>query len=174
MPGCALTQGYAQDCRDGIGGVPNVWFIERANVTSVTEAAGVISTITKATAKRFWKYELTKFTASYKETVTSNVQNGTIFYAQELSIALNKMQANTRNELLLLGKNNLIAVVQDSNGKYWYAGRENGLDLTGGESATGVAAGDRNGYTLTFTAQERELAPEVDDSIIASLETPGI
>jgi hypothetical protein len=70
---------------------------------------------------------------------------------------------------LLLAKNNLLAVVQDGNDKYWLLGKVNGADLTGGHGATGAAFGDRNGYTLTFTGNEPALAPEVSSSIIAGL-----
>jgi hypothetical protein len=69
------------------------------------------------------------------------------------------LQVNTRNEILLLAKNNLVALVKDNNDKIWVLGFANGLDITGGGSATGTAFGDRNGYTLTFTGNEKELAP---------------
>lgn len=166
---CALTQGYTLDCKDSLGGIKAVWFISSANVSSITEASGIVTTITKASGKVFYKYELVKNTGSLTETITASVENGTVYYAQELSIVLNKLQANTRNEILLLAKNNLVAVVQDANDKYWYLGRVQGLDITGGTSATGTAQGDRSGYTLTFTGGEKELAPEVTSSIIAGL-----
>ncbi len=168
MP-CALTQGYTLDCKDSLGGIKAVWLINHANVTAVTEASGIVSAITKAANKVFYKYELVKNTGALTETITASVENGTVFYAQELSIVLNKLQANTRNEILLLAKNTLMAVVQDANDKYWLLGRYSGLDVTGGTSATGTAQGDRNGYSLTFTGGEKELAPEVNSGIIAGL-----
>ena len=166
---CALTQGYTLDCKDSLGGIKALWLIAHANVSSVTEASGIVSAITKASGKVFYKYELVKNTGALTETITASVENGTVFYAQELSIVLNKLQANTRNEILLLAKNTLMAVVQDANDKYWLLGRYTGLDVTGGTAATGTAQGDRNGYTLTFTGGEKELAPEVSSSIIAGL-----
>ena len=170
MP-CALTQNYVLDCREGLGGIKNVWLIAHANVTTVTEASGIVSTITKSAGKIFYKYELVKNTGSLTETITSSIENGTVFYAPELSIVLNKLQANTRNEILLLAKNTLMAVVQDANDKYWLLGRQNGIDVTGGTAATGTAQGDRNGYTLTFTGGEKELAPEVASAVISTLGT---
>lgn len=166
---CALTQGYTLDCKDSVGGIKAVWFIASDDVSAITEASGIVSAITKSGGKVFYKYELVKNTGSLTETVTASVENGTVFYAQELSIVLNKMQANTRNEILLLAKNNLLAVVQDSNNKYWLLGKENGIDITGGTAATGTAQGDRNGYTLTFSGGEPALAPEVSSGIIAGL-----
>lgn len=166
---CALTQGYTLDCKDSIGGIKAVWFIAWDDVASVTEASGIVSAITKDAGKVFYKYDLVKNTGSLTETITASVENGTVFYAQELSIVLNKLQANTRNEILLLAKNNLMAVVQDANTKYWLLGKINGIDITGGTAATGTAQGDRSGYTLTFTGGEPALAPEVSSGIIAGL-----
>lgn len=170
MP-CALTQGYTLDCKDSLGGIKAVWMIESGNVTAVTEASGIVSAITKSSGKVFRKYELVKATGSLTETITASVENGTVFYAQELSIVLNKLQANTRNEILLLSQNTLLVVVQDANDKYWLLGRTQGCDVTGGTAATGTAQGDRNGYTLTITGAEKQLAPEVNSGIIAGLTT---
>jgi hypothetical protein len=168
MP-CALTQGYALDCRDSLGGITEVYFIEKGNVSSTTEASGVITAITKGSGKVFRKYELVPGTSSLTENINANVQNGTVFYAQELSIILNKLQANTRNEILLLAQNTLVAVVGDNNGKYWYLGKVSGINMSGGNGATGTAQGDRSGYTLTFSASEKAMAPEVQSSVIAGL-----
>ena len=145
--------------------------IESGNVTAITEASGIVSAITKSAGKVFRKYELVKNTGALTETITASVENGTVFYAQELSIVLNKLQANTRNEILLLAQNTLMVVVQDANDKYWLLGRTQGCDVTGGTAATGTAQGDRSGYTLTITGSEKQLSPEVNSGIIAGLTT---
>ena len=172
MP-CALTQGYSLDCRDSLGGITEVYFIEKGNVSAITVASGSVSAITKVAGKRFYKYELVPGTASLTENINANVQNGTVFYAQELSIVLNKLQTATRNEILLLAKNTLVGVVKDNNGQTFLLGYLYGLNVTGGNGATGTAQGDRSGYTLTFSAQEKELAPAVDSGVFNALTTPG-
>ena len=168
---CALTSGYTLDCRDSMGGVVEIYFIEAGNVTSTTEVSGNITVVTKASGKVFRKYEQDQDTAFFVENINSNVQNGTISYQQELTIVLNKMATATRNELLLLNKNRLVAVVKDNNGAYWLLGRTRSLYATGGNSGSGTASGDRNGYTFTYTAMETELAPSVSSGIIAGLLT---
>jgi hypothetical protein len=172
MP-CALTQNYSLDCKDSLGGITEVYFIAAADVTSTTEASGVITALVKASGKRFYKYELVKGTSQLVENVNANVQNGTIFYAPELTIVLNKLQANTRNEILLLAQNRLVAVAKDNNGAFWYLGKTRALDLTAGSAGTGTADGDRSGYTLTFTGAEPALAPAVNSTVAAALMTPG-
>lgn len=166
---CALTQGYVLDCKDSLGGITEVLFMSKQDLTTYTEASGVITAITKAAGKVFYKYELVKETSSFVENINASVENGSIFYQQELTVILNKMQVNTRNEILLLAKNLLVAIAKDNNGKYWGLGFTKGLDITAGNSGTGTANGDRSGYTLTFTGKEAALAPEVSSSIITGL-----
>jgi hypothetical protein len=166
---CALTQGYTFDCKDNIGGLKSVWFIGWNDVASVTVASGLVSAITKASGKVFYKYQLVRNTASFTENIAGSIENGTVVYNQELVIVINKMQVSVRNEILLLAKNNMMAVVEDQNGRYWLAGRFNGLDLLTGVIGTGTAQTDRNGYSLTFSGGEREAAPEVASAVIATL-----
>lgn len=160
MP-CALTQSYTLDCRDSIGGLTAVYFAPLEDLNVVTQANGVVTALTMDTGKKFYKYELVKESSNFAEAVNTNVQNGTVFYAQTLEIILNKLQVNTRNEVLLLAKNRLAVIATDNNGDNWFLGIANGLDLTGGGSNSGTAFGDRSGYTLTFTGNEKELAPKV-------------
>ena len=167
MP-CALTQGFILDCKESVGGIKSVRFVEFDNVASIAYAAGV-ATLTMVASKKFWKYAQVRETSSFTETITANVQNGTIFYSQELSVILNKLAAATRNEILLLAKNRLMAIVEDMNGSYWLLGAKNGLDITGGNSATGTASGDRNGYTLTFTAMEADPMWSVSSAAINAI-----
>jgi hypothetical protein len=172
MP-CALTQGYTLDCRDSLGGITEVYFIASSDITSTTEASGVITALVKTAGKRFYKYELTKGTSMFTENVASSVQNGTLYYTPELTIILNKLQANTRNEILLLAQNRLVAVAKDNNGKFFMLGKTRSLDLTAGSASSGTAEGDRSGYTLTFAGAEPALAPEVNSAVAAALTTAG-
>lgn len=165
---CALTQGFVLDCKESVGGIKSVRFVEFDNVASIAYAAGV-ATLTMVASKKFWEYAQVRETSSFTETITANVQNGTIFYSQELSVILNKLAAATRNEILLLAKNRLMAIVEDMNGNYWLLGAKNGLDITGGNSATGTASGDRNGYTLTFQAMEADPMWSISGAVINSI-----
>ena len=167
MP-CALTQGFILDCKESVGGIKSVRFVEFDNVASIAYAAGV-ATLTMVASKKFWKYAQVRETSSFTETITANVQNGTIFYQQEVTVIINKLAAATRNEILLLAKNRLMAIVEDMNGAFWLLGAKNGLDITGGNSATGTASGDRNGYTLTFQAMEADPIWSVSSAAINAI-----
>jgi hypothetical protein len=167
---CALTAGYTLGCRDSVGGIKEVRFIEFANVTGIAITSGfVVSGITTSGSTKFWKYDLTKQTSQFTETITPSMENGTIFYQQDLQIVLNKMTAALRNELRLLGRNRLIAIVTDRNGNNWLLGSGNGLDLSAGTGQSGTAFGDRNGFDVTFTGMEEQPMYTVQANIIAAL-----
>ena len=75
------------------------------------------------------------------------------------------MTAAKRNEILLVARNrNLKVIFEDNNGKYWLMGLTRGAVVSAGTSVTGTAVGDLNGYTLTLTAQEPEMAYEVQST----------
>lgn len=170
---CALTADYNFSCDVGAGGVIEAYFIEKNNVTSFTESSGTLTAITKATGKVFRKYQLVVETASFDENLQGNVQNGTLFADQKGVIIINKQSVAVRNELMLLGRNTLIAVFKDQNLSYRLFGRENGLRVESGAATTGTSLADRNGYTINFSGKEPELAPFVLDAVIATLQTPG-
>lgn len=161
------------DCRDSAGGLKEVYFVEFDNVTAVTSASGMVTGITLATGKQFRKYQVPRETTFWTQALNSNVQNGTIFYQQELTVVVNKMQANTRNELQVLAMLRVMVIVRDMNDKYWLLGQEMAMNATAGEDGSGTATGDRNGFSRTFTAMERNMAQEVQSSIIAALLSPA-
>lgn len=171
MADCALTQDYSFGCDVGAGGNKTFWFIELENVDVITESSGVVTAITKVSGKIFRKYQLVLETSNTDEAITGNKQNGTLFYGQTAVLVINKQQVAVRNEILLLAKNRLVLVAEDNNGTYRLYGRENGLQLLTGSVTSGTAWADRNGYTLNFTGNERELAPFVDSSVISTLQT---
>jgi hypothetical protein len=173
MP-CNLTQGFTlSGCKDGIGGLLEVYFIEKGNVSTYVKASGTVTALTKLTGKRFYKYELQRNTAEFKETIEGNPDNGTVTFKQELSIVLNRLDVSTRNEILLLAQNNLWVVIKNRNGGFQLMGEQLGSDLTKGESGPGKSGTDRSGHTLTFTAEEPELAAFVNSTVAAALTTPG-
>ncbi len=168
----ALTTGYSLNCRDSAGGIKSVYFIEFDNVSGVTESSGTATAIAKANGGRFYKYNLQRNTSSWNEAYNASPDNGTFFHTQTLNLILNKMQAAMSQEIKLLAQNRLLAVVEDRNSKYWLLGRENGLELSGGQGGSGTQFGDRNGYEINFETQNIAPALEVSSGIISALTTP--
>jgi hypothetical protein len=170
---CALTAGYTIDCRDGVGGIDAVYFAEFANMT-VVDASGTVTGITKATGKRFWKFEVpTKSSATATSNPTGSTENGTLFFEQTVDFPVNKRDATTRNIITTLAKNKVIVITKDKDGTYRMYGKGYGMYLGASTGTTGAAAGDANGYVLKFEATELEDFFVVSSAVGLALETPG-
>lgn len=171
---CALTQGYNLDCRDSFGGLKEVYIGEWDSLTFEEDGTpGLIESITKATGKRFYKYNLIAHTGEGDEVVTSSRENGTNPNKQTVKFPINKMTVAVRNELLLLMQNRLAIIIVENNGQALLYGKDFGMMTTTISAKTGKELKDRNGYEFVFESDEKYLAPFVDPSLISTLETPG-
>jgi hypothetical protein len=170
---CAITSGYTIDCRENIGGLQAVFLVEFGNVTSFAEVSGLVTGITKATGKRFYKFEVPRATANTSSNATASEENGSVFYTHQVVFPLNKRDSTTANIVRTLAKNKLVAVTLDMDGNYRMYGQRNGLYLASTESGSGTAAGDRNGYNITLTGIEKDDFLQVTSAVGLALETAG-
>ena len=175
---CAITGGYAIECRDSVGGVEAVYLIENSNLyfqneCLVTFTDGTVTDLEKLLGTRFWKFEVPRGTAFATNGITSSQENGTNYYTHEISFPINSRSATVRNIVTTLSKNRLTFVTKEGDGSYRMYGIEFGLQLDTTEAGSGTSLGDRNGYMLKFSSMEREDFLIVPSGIAADLETPG-
>ena len=161
---CDLTTGFTVGCNDSTGGIAEFWFANMVDDFAVAESAtGEASSIT-GTGLTYYKYETTNAQGAasvINDNPTVNDQNGTSYFDQTCTYVLNKMDTAKRNEVKMLARAKLSVIVKDNNGIYWLMGKVNGVSMTAGDTGTGTALGDRNGYSLSFQAQETEPLTEV-------------
>lgn len=176
---CDLTAGRIEPCKDVVGGLHAVYFMNFASAPSsdivydVTNT-DVIETInsTPSTISAY-KYEL-KGNSSFEQTITSSRENGTTVFDQVLNLTLKKQDLATHKEVKLLAFGRPKIVVEDKNGNFFLMGLDYGADVTGGTIATGAAMGDLSGYTLTFTANEKLPANFLEATSEADLAAAGL
>lgn len=156
---CNLTSALALDCIDSIGGIKAAYIGVDIVIASVSYDANNEITGITGTTGAFYQYELPKDTATFTETFNISNTNGTAFYDQALTINIQKLGAEKRNQLLLLSRNRDIKVIfQDNNDNYWLLGKDRGGVISAGTSVTGTAPGDANQYSITISAQEPDMA----------------
>ena len=165
---CLITAGYTIGCLDNTGGAQEIYI---ANWTSdASYDLDVDDTITGVTSgNTYYKFETPKQTAGLVETPNVSVENGTVFYNQDVTLVLNKMEADLRNQILLITRATTTIILKDQNGNYWLVGKQNGANVSGGAHGTGTAYGDRNGYSLTLTSMEPELAHPIDYAAFSAM-----
>jgi len=156
---CTLSLGRKEPCKDVVGGIKNVYFVDFGGLGTVTETNDEITNLTGDGSNNLtaYKYEL-KGANSFEQTVNASRENGTVFYEQTLNINLKKLSKEDNQELKLLAFARPHVAVEDYNGNVMMMGLEHGADVSGGTITTGAAMGDLSGYTMTLTAQERKPA----------------
>lgn len=151
---CDISLGRNEPCKDSVGGLAAIYFINFGDITGLAYDETNTDEIDDLGDLTAYKYDL-KGANSLEETVNSSRENGTTFWEQALNITLKKKDVTTNKEVKLLSYGRPHIVVVDYNGNANLVGLEHGAEVTGGTIVSGAAMGDLNGYTLTFTAQER-------------------
>lgn len=163
---CNLTKGRITPCRDVVGGIAEVYFVDFGGLGTLTLDASDVITDASGTFNAY-RYQL-KGTSSMTQTVTASRENGTVFFSQALSLTLPKLSADDNKELKLLAYGRPHIVVVDYNGNALLLGREHGCDVTGGTLVSGAAMGDLIGYTIEFEAQELMLSNFIQNPVAAN------
>jgi hypothetical protein len=149
---CLLTQGRQEVCKESVGGLQGVYFINYTTGSFTKNGAGQVTALPSGSTVYY--YEL-KGNSAYTETVNSSRDNGTTFFNQELTLNLKKLtnEMTTQLKLMAYGRNQI--VIWTMNGDSLLVGEREGADVTGGTIQTGGALGDLYGYSVTLTGMEQ-------------------
>lgn len=155
---CTLNKGRTEPCKDAVGGIQAVYFIDFGDLGDPTYASGSdeITDFSEASITAY-KYDV-KGNSSLEQTINSSRENGTTFYDQVLNLTLHKLSVQSHDELALIAVARPHVIVEDNNGNLMLVGLEHGADVNGGTVVTGAAMGDLSGYTLTLQGTEKKPA----------------
>lgn len=151
-----ITKGRKEPCKNSIGGIRAVYFIDE-DLTIAYDSTNTDMVDTVGSSIDAFKY-VVKGGSSFEQTITSSRETGTTFYDQTLTLQFKKMDKDSHEQLALLAVSLPHVVIEDYNDNLFLMGTENGAEVNGGTIVTGTAMGDLNGYTLTLNAQEKKPA----------------
>jgi hypothetical protein len=170
---CDISNGVAEPCKSAVGGLDAIYIINYGDYTASdltydgtqTDMINDINGVSN-----IYKFEL-KGANSFEQTITSSRDNGTTFVEQVLTVNLKQQSAAKTKLVKLLSYGRPHIIVRTRANQYFLAGLERGMDLTTGVVSNGTAAGDMNGYTLTFVGTENIPANFLNCSTEAGLVT---
>jgi len=171
---CDLTRGRSLECKDKIGGLEAVYFMNDGDIvhTDITYDGTDTEKITSITGtQRVFHYDLKNDACTFTQNITSDRATGTTYFEQVLELTLPNLTVADHKELKLLAYGNPKIVVRDKNDNFFIMGLKFGADCTGGTAVTGGAMGDLSGYTLSFTAMEPTMANFFNDTTESGLAT---
>ena len=161
---CDLSLGRLEPCKDSVGGLKAIYFVNFGDITSWTPDAtntDVIDAV--AGTPSAYKYEI-KGASSFTQNIQSDRLTGTTAFEQVLEVTLKKLSVADHKELKLLSYGRPHVIVEDYNGNFFLSGLEHGMEVTGGTIVTGAAMNELSGYTLTLTGMERVPANFLGDA----------
>jgi len=171
---CTIGSGRTEPCKDVVGGLKNVYIInfeasnyavtENSTDTAANMSVPRISEVGSVSNVQSYRFQL-KGNSSYTENLQASRENGTLAFEQVLELQLKKLTKESHKEIKALSFGRPHIIVEDYNGNLFLAGREHGMEVTGGTIVTGTAMSDMSGYTLTFTGMERKPAQLLDDTL---------
>ena len=152
-----------------MGGILEVLLANREDVASVSAETGKISGITMEASAKFKRYTFARNTGSMTSTYTIDQASGVKYVTTDLVLQFNRMETTKRVEITALSVNDLVAIVKDANGVYWYLGYDEPVNASAGDGQTGTARGDANRYSITLQDISKEMPMEVDASLIEGI-----
>ena len=159
--------GLAVGCKDSIGGIKKAWFAPYG--VNVTVSSNTL-TINEQDIAKFKVYNFRKATGSMTSTLNTSVNSGNSF-TTEVNLQFLKQETSKRLEVMALLMNEMVGVIKDGNGKYWYIGYDYPIEASAGTAETGTAMTDLNGYNITIQDNSVELPYEIiDTTTITALE----
>lgn len=161
---CEAIKTFTYDaCEANLGGVKNVWLANYVeNAATLTEGEDTISAF--AEGVEWVHYPMRKNVASMTSTLNTST-DGAVYISTELAMVFSKMETQKRVAVQALALGECMALVEDSNGKLWFLGKDAPLTATAGTGETGTAKADRNAYAITLTDESLEYPYEVASSV---------
>lgn len=151
---CEIALGRTEKCKDAVGGLKAVYFVNWGDMTGVTYDETNTDAIDAVLGSpSAYKYEL-KGNSSFEQAITSSRENGTTFFEQTLNLTLKKLSIVDHKQIKLLSYGRPQVVVEDNNGNLFLAGLEHGMEVSGGTIVTSGDMGGLSGYTLVLSGQE--------------------
>jgi len=161
---CDIQRGRVEPCKDKVGGINKVYFVNKGDLGDIAMTGDVIDTVSGTPSA--YEFEV-RGASSYTETPTSSRENGTTYFEQVLELQLPQLSKEDHQTVKMLSYGHPHVIIEDNNGNFLLAGLDYGMDVTGGSIATGSGMGEFNGYTLTFTGMEKVPANFLGDTLSA-------
>lgn len=166
---CNPISTYTLGCRDKQGGVQKVFIGTYNSTLSYSYGTdNIIATFSAGTVS-FYTIEQELESATFDQKGVYNSENGTSYYEQDVTIVLNGLSANLREQIKIMGQGKWRIFVLDQTGRYWLVGKQNGVRVSDGNPNVGKAMGDLNGATMKFSGKEPEPAHEISSAAALGL-----
>tara|TARA_B100001057_G_scaffold360795_1_gene363147 strand:+ start:432 stop:983 length:552 start_codon:yes stop_codon:yes gene_type:complete len=163
---CDLSAGRLINCRDIVGGIQAVYFINFGGLGAITLTNDEVTDM--AGTFQAFKFDVRSTGNSLEQAITASNESGTTFFEQTLSLSLPKLTKEDMVQFKLLTFGRPHCVIVDNNGNALLAGKEHGLSVSGGSITTSDSMAGMSGTTLTLSGQEKLPANFIAGATVAN------
>ena len=165
---CNTLTSILKSCDNNIGGITSIYINDQDAVSGPIVVTDWMVTDFGTLATQFVPFEFRRNTGMYTEEGNIDLVNGSSFVTQTITLIFHRREAAKSKSIKILGEGqrDLALVVGDANGKYWYFPK---AQLTAVAEGSGTAKADGSKYSITFVAENENLAYEVDATIIPDI-----
>lgn len=168
--GCLINKSIMKSCEYNIAGIERLYITNYDRKHTYTQDTdGYITDITLGTGGKFYEIEFIEETAYFQDDLV--VSNGNRHRNVTLPVIVGENTIEYLNQVEPLDLGKFVVVMVDKAGKVNLLGRQNGLQATSHNYASGTASGDSNGWTLNLTGiqAEKHLLLESEDVVTSLL-----
>jgi hypothetical protein len=165
---CSTITSILKGCDNNIGGITSIYINDQDAVEGPIVTSEWVITDFGTLTDQFVPFEFRRNTGMYTEEAAIDLVNGSSFVTQTVTLIFHRREAAKSKAIKILGEGqrDLALVVGDSNGKYWYFPK---AQLTAVAEGSGTAKADGSKYSITFVAENENLAFEVDATLIPDI-----
>jgi hypothetical protein len=165
---CTTLTAITKGCDNNIGGITAIYINDMDNITSTTIDSASYMVDAQVVSSNYEAFEFRRNTGNFTEETAVDFANGSSFVTATITLMFHRREASKSKAIKILseGQRDLAIIVKDANGKYWYFPF---AQLSATAEGSGTAKADGSKYSVTFIAENENLAYEVDPTIIAGL-----
>lgn len=165
---CNTLTSILKGCDSNIGGITSIYINDMDAMTGTIVEADYTITDFGTLGEPFLPFYFRRNTGMYTEEAAIDLVNGSSYYTQTVTLMFHRREAAKSKAIKILGEGqrDLALVVGDANGKYWYFPK---AQLTAVAEGSGTAKADGSKYSITFVAENENLAFEVDPTVIPDI-----
>jgi hypothetical protein len=165
---CTTLTAITKGCDNNIGGITAIYINDMDNVGTPTIDQTAYMVDAQTVTEPYEVFEFRRNTGNFTEESAVDFANGSSFVTATITLMFHRREASKSKAIKILseGQRDLAIIVKDANGKYWYFPY---AQLSATAEGSGTAKADGSKYSVTFIAENENLAYEVDPTIIAGL-----
>jgi hypothetical protein len=165
---CTTLTSILKGCDSNIGGITSIYVNDMDNVVGPISVTNYVVDDFGTLSAQFVEFEFRRNTGMYTEEAAIDLVNGSSYYTQTITLIFHRREAAKSKAIKILGEGqrDLALVVGDANGKYWYFPK---AQLTAVTEGSGTAKADGSKYSVTFVAENEQLAYEVEAAEIPNI-----